>query len=250
MRKNFRRARPRGGSLSRVLAALVLICAAPAAASADDLLITGGYLDMKSLSSAGLRLEGDRGFTFGGSTLIGISSAWETCLSGNCAPGTRLSLLGSWSGNDVVGTATLDGNTYTRIGSFDPGSASLQVRFSGSFLLPPESGSATVVAPFVFTGSFVHDGREETLLGSGVTTISLSWMTRIPGALANHAGAVRVRGSAAVAVEFEGHRCGRRLLAARRSCATRLRSPATARTSGGPLTPSGLRITRCRAAGR
>ena len=164
----------------RTVAMLVCLAASPALARADDLLITAGHLDIQSLSAAALRLQGDRGFTFAGSTLTGISSAWETCLSGACAPGDRMSLLGSWSGSDVVGTATLDGTTYTKIGSIDNTTASLRVVFSGSFVLPPQNGYATVVAPFVFTGEFAHTGAVETLVGNGVTTISLSWVTGFP----------------------------------------------------------------------
>jgi len=170
----------RSGSTLRIFALLVSLAASQASARADDLLITAGYLDVQSLSAAPLVVQGDRGFTFAGSTLTGISSAWQTCLSGACAPGDTLSLLGSWSGSDLVGTATLDGTTYTKIGSIDNTTASLRVVFSGSFVLPPENGSATVVAPFVFNGAFAHPGAVEALVGSGVTTISLSWVTGFP----------------------------------------------------------------------
>lgn len=177
---SLNRGTSRSRSALRNVAMLVCLAASPTLARADDLLMTAGHLDVQSLSAAALSLQGDRGFTFAGSTLTGISSAWQTCLSGACAPGDTLSLLGSWSGSDVVGTATLDGITYTRIGSIDNTTASLRVLFSGSFVLPPESGSATVVAPFVFAGEFSHTGAVETLVGSGVTTISLSWVTGFP----------------------------------------------------------------------
>ena len=74
---------------------------------------------------------------------------------------------------------TLDGKTYTQVGSLATATAAA-VRFSGSVLAPPmtERGSQTVTAPFSVRGKFVHeDGNgqlvTDTFTGEGVARVSL-----------------------------------------------------------------------------
>jgi hypothetical protein len=164
-----------------LLFAGVFVCVTSAAA-ADPINITGGSLDMNP-SSGPLALFGDRGFTFLShvDNVGGLFQPTDQC-NGNpagCPPGATLGLAAAFSGNDLTGTATLDGHAYDRVGSL--GSlASADLRFAGSIVLPPLASSATVTAPFLFSGTFFHpigtssSMTGETLRGRGVATLLLT----------------------------------------------------------------------------
>jgi hypothetical protein len=166
---------------SLVIAA-VLACITSGRAAADPINITGGSLDM-SPSSGPLMLLGDRGFTLLShvDTAGGFFQPTGQCNDDpiHCTPGATLGLAAVFSGNDVTGTATLEGITYDHVGSLDSPS-SLDTHFAGTIVLPPLAASATVIAPFLFSGTFFHpigassSVMAETLTGRGFATLSLT----------------------------------------------------------------------------
>ena len=164
-----------------VLAGLIT-CVTSGAAAADPINITGGSLDMNPPSGP-LALFGDRGFTFLSHVDIagGFFQPTGQCNDDpiHCTPGATLGLAAVFSGNDVTGTATLDGITYDHVGSLGSPS-SLDTHFAGTIVLPPLAASATVTAPFLFSGTFFHPISSsslfigETLTGRGFATLSLT----------------------------------------------------------------------------
>ena len=166
----------------------VLALATPGLAAADPINITGGYLDMNP-SFGPIVLTGDRGFTFssGVGTTGGIFQPTEQCNFDplHCTAGSTLDLRAAFSGNDLTGTATLDGVTYVHVGALDS-SSSMSVSFSGSLVLPPLAASAAVTAPFLFSGTFFHpisttEFVNEILAGGGFATLSLTPHRAFPG---------------------------------------------------------------------
>jgi hypothetical protein len=168
--------------LCSVLLAGVLACLTSGRAAADPINITGGFLDMNPASGP-LMLFGDRGFTLLShvDTVGGVFAPTDQCNGdpARCRPGATLGLAAVFIDNDLTGTATLDGVTYDHLGSL--GSlAGADVRFAGSIVLPPLAASATVTAPFLFSGTFFHPiGASssvvaETLTARGVATLSLT----------------------------------------------------------------------------
>ena len=160
----------------------VLACTTSGRAAADPINITGGSLDMNP-SSGPLMLFGDRGFTLFShvDNVGGFFAPTDRCNGdpARCAPGATLGLSAVFSDNDLTGTATLDGVTYYHLGSL--GSlASGDVRFAGSIVLPPLAASATVTAPFLFSGTFFHPfGTSSAVIGEalaarGFATLSLT----------------------------------------------------------------------------
>jgi hypothetical protein len=116
---------------------------------------------------------------------VTFSGAYQPgfCAGSPCLAGDRVSIFASWSGGDLIGVATLDGVTYPRVGdNFDtsPTRASLTAALRGSFMLPHGSSPASLVAPFLFTGTFFYAGGPVTLVGSGTATIELSPISGYP----------------------------------------------------------------------
>lgn len=173
-----------------VLLLLPLGLLTPRVAAADPINIIGGSLVMNSFNGP-ITLVGDRGFTFESSLSVsgGFFLPWEQCTNLHspepCLPGSTLGLNAIWLGNDITGPATLDGVTYSDVGSLSSPS-SMAVQFMGTVVLPPLSSSATLTAPFTFQGSFFHpvDGGtvNESLMGAGMATLLFSPAGNIPGA--------------------------------------------------------------------
>ena len=175
-----------------VLTAIVTI-AAPHVGAADPINITAGFLDMNPIFGP-LVLSGDRGFTFssGVDVVGGIFRPWGDCNLDplHCRPGDTLNLGASWSGNDAGGTATLEGIAYSQVGSLSSFS-SITVQFSGMAVLPAlQTGTVTITAPFLFSGSFFHPVDNtalgfptvtESLVGSGSATLALTRNRGFPG---------------------------------------------------------------------
>jgi hypothetical protein len=137
----------------------------PSAAIADTIRITtgfvefGGALDIGN-EERGLRLLG----TYGGGT-PGLHVFCE------CSPGDVALFAHAFGGLDSgVGTVMLDGVTYNEVSSLNS-TASAEIGFSSSHLLPPFSSSTAVLHdPFRMQGSFSHPGGVELLFGSGIVT--------------------------------------------------------------------------------
>ena len=135
---------------------VLVLLTGPATSAADPIAVqvTAGSLNMSGIGGA-LSLVGDHDFTFlGGVGVVGgIFGPSITCQP--CLPGDVISLQAHWDGNDLGGTATFEGATYTQVGSPVPGHAFGSVTFTGSAVAPPMEGlTATVIAPFLFQGLF------------------------------------------------------------------------------------------------
>ena len=173
--------------LSIFLATLALVLGTLDSASADPSRITSGRLDMHD-DSGTLLLHGDRAFSLSArvSSSDGVFRPQMQCLVPECMPGTAIGLDAVWVGlglRDAV--ATLDGETFTQVGGLvSPSSA--DVRFSGTATAPPFRGdTATVSAPFLFQGLFIHPtsgglSMTERLFGRGLATLSLRRSTLAP----------------------------------------------------------------------
>jgi hypothetical protein len=151
-----------------------------AQASAEPIHITGGSLDMTA-PAGDFAITGERGFSYVARAFV-QNGVWAPYSSGCyflCAEGP-VSLAAVWSGHDFSGTATLDGRTYTNVGSLS-GITSMFAQFSGTVDVPaPGASPLTVVTPFTFSG-FFHHGPTEQLFGSGWATVMLtptSWEGR------------------------------------------------------------------------
>jgi len=151
-------------------------------ASAGPVSVTSGYVDLGP-SSGPLLLAGDRGFTFH-SAVDQISNIVPDCFSMACLPGTTLNLRIAASGNDLGGTATLEGVTYTNVGGGISHNQMI-IEITGSLVLPLLAPTAVATAPFTLTGTFEHDVNggpaSESLNGSGTVTVSLAADQSRPG---------------------------------------------------------------------
>jgi hypothetical protein len=149
--------------------------------AATAIVIDRGELDL-SPSGGLLSLSGTRGFSLvGGVTRSGgVAEAFEACVASDCAPGALIPLAAAWSGTDLPGSVTLDGTTYTQVGSLAT-SMTADVQFSGTLIAPPltSRGFQTVTTPFTLRGQFVHAGSggllvAETFSGEGLARVSLA----------------------------------------------------------------------------
>jgi hypothetical protein len=162
-----------------VIVGIMLFSARPA--TADPILITGGYLDMVSTTGS-LLIQGDDNFTLSAavSATDGVFQPWLQCrLTPSCVPGAMLDLGARWVGNSLRNaTATLHGETFTDVGGLTS-TAGAAVNFTGSAIAPMFVGdTATIIAPFRFQGEFSHltsafQRVVESLTGEGTVTLQL-----------------------------------------------------------------------------
>lgn len=149
--------------------------ALPRSAAADQITITGGFMQMQ-MPQGQLSLVGERGFSLEARPLPvnGYWKPWEIC-SGECGPGMTVSLGAGWSASAVSGQLTFEGLTYNDLGAGDDLAPQATVIFDGSFVTPPLAPTAILTAPFVFSGSFIIPALDQshTLTGAGTATISL-----------------------------------------------------------------------------
>jgi hypothetical protein len=102
--------------------------------------------------------------------------------SSSCVPGAEVSLEAVFVGTAIRnGIITLEGQTYDdNVGSADS-LTQANLEFSGSFTAPPAAPSATLSAPFGFTGSFAIPDESglasitHLLRGGGIGTINLGF---------------------------------------------------------------------------
>jgi hypothetical protein len=146
--------------------------------------IDRGELDFSG-SFGEIRLEGNRGFSLTSHVdrIGGIVGAVEACSTGICTPGTVIPLYATWFGNDLVGTVTLDGTTYTQVGGLNSTTSAVvtfsardaqEPRFEG-VVAPPftKRGSDQVTALFEMSGQFSHPGGPVPFTGEGVVKLWL-----------------------------------------------------------------------------
>lgn len=142
------------------IAAACLWLAIPA--HAETIVITSGTFDWtRALSSAGTLTLAGEGFTFSGNTGFGNFVPEYQCGVPECVEGTTVDLHSFWIGGDLPGTATLQGTTYTNVGSA-ASVTSLSAQFSGSLLIPADFSGGVVTAPFSFLGRFFYGGGSPT----------------------------------------------------------------------------------------
>jgi hypothetical protein len=126
-----------------------------------------GQLDLRA--QADLTMHGDV-FADGGQYRPG------DCRVPVCFPGTTVSLHASWSGGDLMGTATLRGHDYV-LASEGPNGSNGIAHFEGSVVLPEftSSGIADVSAPFTFDGQLKigEAGETDLITGGGTATLHL-----------------------------------------------------------------------------
>jgi regulation of enolase protein 1 (concanavalin A-like superfamily) len=146
---------------------------------AQTINITSGYLDMNP-DAGPLQLGGDRGFSMASGVDVsgGIFNP-QLCNMNpvHCVPGGTIDLHAHWLGNDLNGFVTLDGTTFSDVGSLSSVNQ-MSVDFYGTATLPPGAPSATVTAPFTLTGYFTKNApagpsTTETLRGTGTATLFL-----------------------------------------------------------------------------
>jgi hypothetical protein len=165
-----------------VLCAAALGLALPA--SADPIRITSGALVGVTSYGSGsqVTLIGE-GFTFEGGTHFGVFELFD-CANPECRAGSTVDLRAYWSGNDLPGTATLDGITYTQVGGLGQTSSSLEVDWTGNLIIPDDFEGGTLTAPFQFSGVFRTGtaAGQVSLTGSGQTSVTFAPYAAFPGA--------------------------------------------------------------------
>jgi hypothetical protein len=165
-----------------MLSVVLAPCVAPARGEAEPIpvQILHGSLDAVHIVGQ-LSLTGNHGFTFNGGVGTSIGGVFGLSMTCDpCLPGAPIDLTAHWGGNDLGGTATFQGVTYSQVGSVSGDRAVGTVRFSGSAVAPPLTGlTETIVAPFVFDGMFIFPpagtsrGTSASLNGLGNVTVVL-----------------------------------------------------------------------------
>ncbi len=164
-----------------------LLTAMPARA---DRITAGSLIYPAGGPSIEITLMSD-GFRFDGHAhpSIGIFMPWMQCQSPHdCLPGAILDLEAHFSGMDLPGTATLDGQTFTNVGSLTS-SSGMWATWSGGMPIPHGFEGGTLMAPFAFVGFFQFNGPNGTggrldLLGHGTATATfIRTQTVFPDAL-------------------------------------------------------------------
>jgi hypothetical protein len=173
--------------MKRFAVALVTVIALSVTARpavADQILVTGGSLQMGG-STGAVSIQGERGFTL--AATVGVVDSffapWSQCLL-PCAPGTNVSLNATFVGSSLHGaTVTLDGLTYTNVGTASSSDSAALFFTGGPVVLPfANQDLVTLVAPFLLTGSFSAllfttadpaDRVEVELAGQGTAALTL-----------------------------------------------------------------------------
>jgi hypothetical protein len=149
------------------------------------IVIEKGELDFDVRRNGQLNIEGNRGFSL--SAIVskdgGIFTPYRACQYSNCIPGTPIGLSAFWMGLDLSATVTLDGTTYTAVGSAGVHS-SASIQFLGTAVAPPltKRGEDQITAPFTMTGQFhAQNGVtvSESFSGAGIAEL---WLVRYPAA--------------------------------------------------------------------
>jgi hypothetical protein len=172
---------------SIVLATATILLTADMAA-ADSIQLTTGALDWHSGSGAvAISMGGDQ-FTFAGVGPIGggIFGPWNQCSVPDCVAGSAVDLTSYWSGLDLPGTATYQGQTFTAVGSANA-TSSMEAQWTGTATIPADFAGGDVTAPFAFSGNFYY-GIDPNLppsplhlFGTGTATLSFSPFAFFPG---------------------------------------------------------------------
>lgn len=170
----------------RILGTAIALVALAVPARGETIQITSGALDwLRETGSPGITLAGG-GFTFDGTGFLtgGVFTPWNDCMVPNCVPGSTVDLHALWVGNDLPGTAMLDGRTFDDVGHLSSGT-SLFVEWTGSLQMPTDFTGGALTAPFSFSGTFrFFDFPTQTVLnlaGTGSATLGFTPFPTTPG---------------------------------------------------------------------
>ena len=151
-------------------------------AGAEPIRITRGSLELSGTSGSQtgtVSLVGaTRGFTLSArvNTSEGVFQPSEQCQQlPACMPGAPIDLGANWAGLGVVSKVTLDGLTFTGVGSLTSDD-SVAIEFIGSARAPAfGTGAAVLISPFQFEGQFGRAlGGGVSLVGHGMATLILT----------------------------------------------------------------------------
>ena len=156
-----------------------VVVSVSAAAYADPIRITDGTLE-GNLSRSTMTATGERGLAL---NLVGLSGFIGPSTCAPCLPGGSLSLDVNFSGGDLPGTVSLDGETF-RVGGQNDEFGSMNAMFTGTALLPPFQGilETPVSGRFRFDGLLLFPtlpGQPRPpnaqLTGQGTATVTMLW---------------------------------------------------------------------------
>ena len=161
--------------MATALVGCVLVAAVVATpARADPIQITSGALIWPDVR---IVLQGS-GFTFEGVTSPFDGFVPRDCVTTPvCVAGSTVQLRAGWSGNSLSGTATLDGRTFTSVGSLSADS-SINIQWNGALSIPEGFDGGELAAPFTFAGSFFFEEdptqawTRQDLIGTGTATLT------------------------------------------------------------------------------
>jgi len=151
-------------------------------AGAEPIRITRGSLELSGTSGSQtgtVSLVGaTRAFTLSArvNTSEGVFQPSEACQQlPACIPGALIDLHANWAGLGVVSTVTLDGLTFTGVGSLTSDD-SVAIEFIGWGRAPAfGTGTAVLISPFQFEGQFAPAlGGGVSLVGHGMATLMLT----------------------------------------------------------------------------
>jgi len=163
--------------------AMALSCLA-VPARAEPIQITSGLLQWVG-GAATIQLTGPD-FSFDGAGLLsgGVFAPWDRCLVPVCVAGSTVDLHALWIGNDLPGTATVEGRTFEHVGSLNADS-SLFAEWQGALLIPADFTGGMLSAPFSFSGQFsffdVPTTTVVNLTGAGLATLTFAPFRSEPG---------------------------------------------------------------------
>lgn len=173
--------------VSKIIGVLVVALACAVPARAETITLSSGALVFTGGSGLTVTFSGDN-FAFDGrvSTVSGIFAPRDMCSFPECGPGDVVRLDARWSGGDLPGTVTYNGETYTRLGGL-ASTASMNARWSGSLLIPSDFTGGELSSPFQFAGEFVYQGDPTgassivNLLGAGRASLTFAPSAFFPG---------------------------------------------------------------------
>jgi hypothetical protein len=164
----------------RTLGTVLAILGAAVPAGAETIQITSGaFTWVRASGTAPSVILAGSGFTFDGAGTGGIFNPRTQCSVPECLAGTTVDLHLFFSGGDLPGDATLNGQTYANIGGLASVS-SLLAEWTGSLVIPAGFAGGSVSAPFLFSGRFSYalDASQPQqfvdLLGSGLATLGFA----------------------------------------------------------------------------
>lgn len=164
---------------------LFMVLALPKSASADLIGVTSGFMEVTSSQDGRAELFGDRGFSLLADLDVALSNfrPIAQCNMGSaCGPGAEINLDAVFVGTALRnGIITFEGQTYDDAVGSTNSLTQGNLEFSGSVTAPPAGSSATLTAPFGFTGSFAIPDESglgsitHLLRGGGIATLDLGF---------------------------------------------------------------------------